>query len=214
MRRHSGVEKLDDQTVVTIDLLEHIDKMHIKVSWNNAFTGHDHYKSPYETYDDCGNCSGARCDSCHKILEYSLWTVSIRDMTALNTMIHDVAKASVYLPDNSTMQNWLDVINDQLGSHYNEDDEEWEFKEEIEFDFLKIKFVFVNFNMDDIETYKNDLLNFVYIIKGKDSHLVFDKKEDAELLASVFDTHCYTDLKINAICRALEKHLSFKMIAK
>ena len=28
-------------------------------------TGHMHYGSPFETDSDCGNCDGARCDSCH-----------------------------------------------------------------------------------------------------------------------------------------------------
>ena len=43
-------------------------------------TGHDHFMSPYETDDDCGNCSGAKCDRCHKIHDgfefvYSLDTI-------------------------------------------------------------------------------------------------------------------------------------------
>ena len=29
-------------------------------------SGHDHRNSPYETCDDCGNCSGARCDWCNE----------------------------------------------------------------------------------------------------------------------------------------------------
>ena len=35
-------------------------------SWYE-YTGHLYYGSPYETCDRCGNCDGARCDTCHKV---------------------------------------------------------------------------------------------------------------------------------------------------
>lgn len=43
------------------------------------YTHHMHYNSPYETDSDCGNCDGARCDGCRKIinpahLEFSIYT--------------------------------------------------------------------------------------------------------------------------------------------
>ncbi len=34
-----------------------------------ALTGHTHYRSPYECYDNCGTCDGARCDSCRTMYE-------------------------------------------------------------------------------------------------------------------------------------------------
>lgn len=36
---------------------------------SKVLTGHMHYMSPYETYDSCGNCDGARCDRCKTIYE-------------------------------------------------------------------------------------------------------------------------------------------------
>ena len=33
------------------------------------YTGHTHYRSPYECDDNCGTCDGARCDSCHKVYD-------------------------------------------------------------------------------------------------------------------------------------------------
>ena len=29
-----------------------------------ALTGHMYYMSPYETFDSCGNCDGAKCEYC------------------------------------------------------------------------------------------------------------------------------------------------------
>lgn len=34
-----------------------------------VLTGHMYYMSPYETYDSCGNCDGARCDRCKTLYE-------------------------------------------------------------------------------------------------------------------------------------------------
>lgn len=31
------------------------------------FTGHQYYKSPYESCDNCGTCDGARCQTCKKL---------------------------------------------------------------------------------------------------------------------------------------------------
>lgn len=35
-----------------------------KFMMTKAYTGHDHYGSPYESFDECGTCSGAKCDWC------------------------------------------------------------------------------------------------------------------------------------------------------
>jgi hypothetical protein len=43
------------------------------------FSGHTYFNSPYETDDDCGTCSGARCDTCKEI-----WTVSNSDEKFFN----------------------------------------------------------------------------------------------------------------------------------
>ena len=34
-----------------------------------VFTGHMHYGSPYESYDNCGTCDGANCNSCRTLYE-------------------------------------------------------------------------------------------------------------------------------------------------
>jgi hypothetical protein len=34
-----------------------------------ALTGHTHYRSPYESYDNCGTCDGARCETCREMYE-------------------------------------------------------------------------------------------------------------------------------------------------
>ena len=36
---------------------------------SRALTGHTHYMSPYECYDSCGTCDGARCNRCHERFE-------------------------------------------------------------------------------------------------------------------------------------------------
>lgn len=33
-----------------------------------ALTGHTHYGSPYECFDNCGTCDGACCYRCEKVL--------------------------------------------------------------------------------------------------------------------------------------------------
>lgn len=34
---------------------------------NHSYTGHQYYRSPYESDDNCGTCDGARCDYCTKM---------------------------------------------------------------------------------------------------------------------------------------------------
>ena len=38
-----------------------------------AYTGHDHYMSPYECYDSCGTCGGARCERCREVYEVTYY---------------------------------------------------------------------------------------------------------------------------------------------
>lgn len=38
-----------------------------------AYTGHMYYGSPYETYDFCGNCDGAKCEHCRTVFELEEW---------------------------------------------------------------------------------------------------------------------------------------------
>ena len=33
------------------------------------YSGHDHYRSLFEMDNDCGTCSGAKCDRCEKIYD-------------------------------------------------------------------------------------------------------------------------------------------------
>lgn len=37
------------------------------ISIHTELTGHQNYGSPYESYNNCKNCDGARCDLCNKI---------------------------------------------------------------------------------------------------------------------------------------------------
>ena len=40
---------------------------------NRAFTGHVYFKSPYECYDSCGTCDGAKCETCRERWEVVGW---------------------------------------------------------------------------------------------------------------------------------------------
>lgn len=50
-----------------------IDKVLDKKYWEKVperyyLSGHMHRHSPIETDDSCGNCDGANCDDCHKVV--------------------------------------------------------------------------------------------------------------------------------------------------
>ena len=40
--------------------------MNREATVTRALTGHTHYMSPYECYDSCGTCDGARCETCRE----------------------------------------------------------------------------------------------------------------------------------------------------
>lgn len=40
-----------------------------KISRSKHLSGHCHRNSPFETDDSCGNCDGARCETCSTIVE-------------------------------------------------------------------------------------------------------------------------------------------------
>ena len=70
---------------VTINSVEEIKKKICEISsaehWiltggDTYLSGHDHRNSPFETCDDCGNCSGARCDWCNRNTNPYEFTIS------------------------------------------------------------------------------------------------------------------------------------------
>ena len=73
--------------LIYIDIL---DKVLDKKYWEKTresyyYSGHDHCRSPYETNDDCGNCSGARCDTCEKIIvsEHYEFAIPVDDLESI-----------------------------------------------------------------------------------------------------------------------------------
>lgn len=62
----TGYVDLSKYTV--LNMIDYLDDSAYRISGGDIeYTGHMHYGSPYETASDCGNCDGARCDSCTKI---------------------------------------------------------------------------------------------------------------------------------------------------
>lgn len=55
-----GLKKIHDLENWRCAYLDPDHKLHCRVE----FTGHQHFGSPYETCNSCGNCNGARCDHC------------------------------------------------------------------------------------------------------------------------------------------------------
>ena len=43
------------------------DEEYMKRTLERSLSGHMYRYSPFETDDSCGNCDGARCDSCREI---------------------------------------------------------------------------------------------------------------------------------------------------
>lgn len=52
------MDELDINEIVTLDLY-----------FSTMYSGHMYRNSPYETSSSCGNCDGARCDTCKTIYE-------------------------------------------------------------------------------------------------------------------------------------------------
>lgn len=70
-------------------------------------TGHQYYRSPYESCDSCGNCDGARCDYCKS--RYIVKDL-ITDTIYYNG--YDKNKAEKILNENR--ENYSDIIADVL----------------------------------------------------------------------------------------------------
>lgn len=86
------------------ELIKFIDDPHHKYTWvvpseplslQTELTGHMYYGSPYETYDSCGNCDGARCETCNKrYIVYNWATLEEEFIT------YDKEAAHQYMVDN------------------------------------------------------------------------------------------------------------------
>ena len=61
-----------------------------------AFTGHTHYRSPYECYDKCGTCDGARCDYCHEKWEVAYFGPDNKDNEFFDTKEEAIAAQEEY----------------------------------------------------------------------------------------------------------------------
>jgi len=61
---------MDIKTIDLYPLFENVDHWdRWKEYIPSHLTGHDHYMSPFEMDDDCGTCSGAKCDYCNRIYD-------------------------------------------------------------------------------------------------------------------------------------------------
>lgn len=74
-----------------IDIME---KSLSSVNWRMRpetvhYSGHIHYRSPYESDDNCGTCDGARCDYCRKIVDKSELEFSICTDILYNILIEE-----------------------------------------------------------------------------------------------------------------------------
>lgn len=58
-------------------------------------SGHMYLNSPFETSDSCGNCDGARCDSCEKVTVPSEWGFSVNSDTLRDWLVAEGVPADV-----------------------------------------------------------------------------------------------------------------------
>ena len=61
-----------------------------------ALTGHTHYRSPYEGYDDCGTCDGARCECCREKWEVTYFGPDDKKPELFNTKEEAIAAQEEY----------------------------------------------------------------------------------------------------------------------
>ena len=145
-----------------IKLLDYIDKCKLHIIHNKALTGHTHYGSPYESYDNCGTCDGAKCDYCKELNEFHLYDIEMNKHNFMEMIRKEVSDAGNYLPDYSTLEKWHNTFEKFIESvditeeHHN-----------IKFDFLKLEVIIELFTIHDIEKYKNYLFDVVYCIQQK-----------------------------------------------
>ena len=87
---------------------------------NIELTGHMYYKSPYESCDGCGNCDGAKCDTC-KV------AYTVEDYKSGEIYYYGFNKEEAKKIENSKLKNYSDIITDILENY--QIDMEWFNKE-------------------------------------------------------------------------------------
>ena len=168
---------------IKIELKNFIRFFKLELNKGIMLTGHDHYRSPYETCDGCGNCSGAKCDWCHEIPDIRIWKKEL-DYYSFNKILRLSQEQNDTVPIIPN-RDWLERCHMDLQNFLqNPYDPETECtKEEFEKVFLGTRFVFVDFHEYDIP---DDMLETVYCltISGKDAgnNLWFHTKKEAEIV--------------------------------
>lgn len=89
-------------------------------------TGHAHYRSACETDSDCGNCDGARCDSCNAL--YYVHTLGSdyiftnkEEADRIDKLVDEQPYYTLRLENNLVMIGTLELTKDNIGEDlYNE----------------------------------------------------------------------------------------------
>lgn len=182
---------------IRIELKNFIDLFKLEISKGIMLSGHDHYMSPYETCDGCGNCSGAKCDWCHEVPDIRIWKKELD----YNSFIKILRGSQI--PDTPIIPNkeWLEECHKDLLEFlaYPYDEESDDAKEEFEKVFLGTKFVFVDFHEYDLP---DDMLETVWCLtmlgKDKGNNLWFHTKDEAEIVQKKIGTGwIFDDVKGN-----------------
>ena len=164
---------------IRIELKKFIPLFKLDISKGIMLSGHDHYMSPYETCDGCGNCSGAKCDWCHEIPDVRIWKKEL-DYYSFFQILKESQDVPI-IPNKEWLEECHKELQDFLQNPYDPETECT--KEEFEKVFLGTKFVFVDFNEHDIP---DQMLETVYCltISGKDkgNNLWFHSEKEAEIV--------------------------------
>lgn len=86
------------------------------------YTGHMHYRSPYESCDDCGNCNGARCDYCK-----TKYVVEDFGNDTDNILYNGFSKDDAERVYNNHIFKYQDIMYDIISTY--DIDKEWYAKE-------------------------------------------------------------------------------------
>ena len=88
--------------MIYVNIIDLVKKEHWEMTdeWH-YMSHHCHRGSPIETDWDCGNCDGARCDGCQKVivpshLEFSCVCTELEEMLLKKGVPKDVAKGITY----------------------------------------------------------------------------------------------------------------------
>lgn len=80
------------------------------------YTGHQYYRSPYESYDNCGTCDGARCDYCKK-------KYVVKNLRTDTEYYNGTDKEKANLVYKEHQKDYSEIINDILEEY--SVDKEW-----------------------------------------------------------------------------------------